>query len=497
MPFNGSGTYSGPSSSWNPAVAATTIDPTAWNSLLTDLSTALSTCLLKDGTQTATSLIPFAAGISADTISEFTSGVGVTADGVLMKDGAVNTTQGADIASASTINLTTATGNVVNVTGTTAITAVTLTQGYWRWVRFTGILTLTNGASLILPTSANITTAAGDYALFVGYASSVVRVAFYQRLDGSALASAGSVNVQNFTSSGTWTKPSGTLTLVRMWGPGGGGASGRKGAAGSARGGGGGGSGGAYVEQFFVTSSLGSTETVTLGAAGAAGAAVSASDTDGNNGTSGGNTTFGSWITAFGGEGGGAGNASGATGGDGAGALSAAVVAFSNNQPGQPGQTSNTAGQFGGGAGASSPNTRLAQPSGWGGAGGGTCDVDATTVRPGGQSFMGGSGGGGGGSISSGNTAGAGSDGGARYSGTAGTGGGGTAGAAGANGNTTAVPMGGGGGGGAGSGGNGGTGAAGTAPGGGGGGGGAAVNAVGNSGAGGAGAASRVEVITW
>ncbi len=100
---------------------------------------------------------------------------------------ALNTAQGANIASASTINLDTATGNVVDVTGTTAITAVTLSQGRFRIVRFTGALTLTNGANLVLPTGANITTAAGDYALFVGYASSVVRCVYYSRANGTAV----------------------------------------------------------------------------------------------------------------------------------------------------------------------------------------------------------------------------------------------------------------------------------------------------------------------
>lgn len=101
--------------------------------------------------------------------------------------GAVNESQGADIASASTINLMTATGNYVVVTGTTAITAITLAQGAQRRVRFAGALTLTNGASLILPGSANITTAAGDIAIFVGEAAGVVRCVNYQRADGSAL----------------------------------------------------------------------------------------------------------------------------------------------------------------------------------------------------------------------------------------------------------------------------------------------------------------------
>jgi len=115
----------------------------------------------------------------------------------IQKDGSVAMTdafdeaQGSDIASAATINLETATGNVVDVTGTTAITAVTLNQGHRRIVRFTGILTLTNGASLVLPSGANIITAAGDYAEFTGYASSVVRVSSYIKADGTPIVGGG------------------------------------------------------------------------------------------------------------------------------------------------------------------------------------------------------------------------------------------------------------------------------------------------------------------
>ena len=93
--------------------------------------------------------------------------------------------KGADIASAATINLTTATGDVVDVTGTTAITAITLAEGEQRTVRFTGILTLTNGASLVLPGGANITTAAGDFAVFRGYAAGVVRCVSYAKVSGA------------------------------------------------------------------------------------------------------------------------------------------------------------------------------------------------------------------------------------------------------------------------------------------------------------------------
>lgn len=97
---------------------------------------------------------------------------------------------GADIVGAATTNLETATGFLVDVTGAVAITAITLSEGHERVVRFTGALVLTNGASLVLPGGANITTAAGDYAIFVGYAAGVVRCIDYVRAAGRTLNTA-------------------------------------------------------------------------------------------------------------------------------------------------------------------------------------------------------------------------------------------------------------------------------------------------------------------
>lgn len=99
--------------------------------------------------------------------------------------------QGADIASATTTSLDAATGSYVNITGTTTITAITLAQGREMTVKFAGILTFTNGASLILPGGANITTAAGDTAILRGEASGVVRCISYNKASGTAVVSAG------------------------------------------------------------------------------------------------------------------------------------------------------------------------------------------------------------------------------------------------------------------------------------------------------------------
>lgn len=99
--------------------------------------------------------------------------------------------KGADVASASALTLG-SDGNYFDITGTTAITSIG-TKGVGTVVRlhFDGILTLTHHATdLILPTGANITTAAGDEATFVEYATGDWRCIGYQRADGTPLAGA-------------------------------------------------------------------------------------------------------------------------------------------------------------------------------------------------------------------------------------------------------------------------------------------------------------------
>jgi hypothetical protein len=85
------------------------------------------------------------------------------------------------IASATATPLGTATSEYVVISGTTTITSfTTATAGVRRLVRFSGALTLThNATTLILPGAANITTVAGDTALFVSEGSGNWRALFY------------------------------------------------------------------------------------------------------------------------------------------------------------------------------------------------------------------------------------------------------------------------------------------------------------------------------
>lgn len=94
-----------------------------------------------------------------------------------------------DVASAATTNIGAATSDRVRVTGTTTITAFdTVADGVRRYVRFAGILTLThNATSLILPSGANITTAANDEAVFISLGSGNWKCISYTRANGKAL----------------------------------------------------------------------------------------------------------------------------------------------------------------------------------------------------------------------------------------------------------------------------------------------------------------------
>jgi microcystin-dependent protein len=99
----------------------------------------------------------------------------------------------ANVASASAPDIWAATTNYVNITGTTTITdfADADFSGQTKLVRFDDVLTLTHGASaIVLPGSADITTAAGDHALFVAQGTTQFVCVMYMRADGTLVNAA-------------------------------------------------------------------------------------------------------------------------------------------------------------------------------------------------------------------------------------------------------------------------------------------------------------------
>ncbi|AQG98598.1 hypothetical protein A9R05_06935 [Burkholderia sp. KK1] len=202
----------------------------------------------------------------------------VTLGGVSGTLAIANGGTGATSASAARTNLGLGTAATVN-TGTSGAT-IPLLNGTNTWAA-----AQTFSVGPIAPTAA-----------FGTSTTQVATTAF-----ATAAAAGRLVNVQVFTSSGTYTPTSGaTRAIVKVQAPGGGSGGVPATSAGQGALSGGGGSG-SYAEAF-ISSGL-STQTITIGAVGAAGASGA------NAGGAGGTTSFGSLISCPGGVGGAAGSA--------------------------------------------------------------------------------------------------------------------------------------------------------------------------------------------
>ena len=122
------------------------------------------------------------------------------------------------VASASTTDILGAASAFVAISGTTTITSFGTGTNRVRFVRFTGALTVThNATSLILPTGANMTVAAGDCMVVISDGSSNARVYAYQNSLGVQLAQLAIVAGDIIYGTGTGTVgrlPKGTDTNV-------------------------------------------------------------------------------------------------------------------------------------------------------------------------------------------------------------------------------------------------------------------------------------------
>lgn len=165
----------------NPVVTGTTISSTVQNNTMTDVATGLSTCILKDGTQTTTAAVPFITGVIAGstTMAVFNT---------------VATTVNA-FGAATTLNIGAATGTATVSNTTLAAKAITAST-----TLVVTSDTALNGAN-ITTTATTVTALAGATTLLtIGGTGSSAVVALPGTLDASnsttgALKTAGGLAV--------------------------------------------------------------------------------------------------------------------------------------------------------------------------------------------------------------------------------------------------------------------------------------------------------------
>ena len=169
-------------------------------------------------------------------------------------------------------------------------------------IQFTGSLDITG--SLLLNSTAVTASKSGtvDTGSIMITGSVSGSVFTFEKGDASTffleLAGGDVNNIQTFTTTGTWVKPSGsTQVMVLLWGAGGGAGSGGIAdvAVGNPMSGGGGGGGGCISMALYNATSLPESGSVVVGVGGEGGAAVSASSIgliDGNPGAAGTSTYF-------------------------------------------------------------------------------------------------------------------------------------------------------------------------------------------------------------
>lgn len=156
MSRNGSGTYSLPINSWNPAVNGASATTTDWQALIDDVASAMTQSVSKDGQTTLTGSIP-AGGFKLTGL-----GAGSAAGESLRYEQLFSQGTITNIASAATTDIGAQLTALLNVTGTTTITSFGTNYNGPRLMVFAGILTLTHSATLVLPGAVNMTTAASD-----------------------------------------------------------------------------------------------------------------------------------------------------------------------------------------------------------------------------------------------------------------------------------------------------------------------------------------------
>lgn len=338
MPRNGSGTYTWPAGSFNPATSGVQATPGDWNTDRADLETAVSNSIAANGETVVTNDLPMATfkhtGVGNATARAHYTSMGQRQDG------------GGIYAAAA------GTADVITLALVPVITAYVIGQRFSfksSGANTTNVTLNVNGVgagAVVWPNGTALV--AGDIpsGAMICVEVSATTPVFHLQTVPSARGAAGIVKVQTFSVNGTYTPSAGMVNCIIEAVGGGGGGGGSAGSTASNYNGAAGGGAGSYSRLLATAADIGASKTVTIGALGAGGVA-------GNNpGGNGADTSVGTLCIAKGGTGGPGNSNTIATNNGGAGGVAGTGTV---TIPGQPGGS--------GGQG------QILAPSGFGGSG--------------------------------------------------------------------------------------------------------------------------------
>ncbi|MBC9904757.1 hypothetical protein [Achromobacter xylosoxidans] len=175
MPRNGTGGYSLPNNSWNPAVNGAAATAADWQALINDVATAIQNSVSSDGQTTMTGSLNMGGFVVAGLGAPSGTGQSLRWEQLI---------KGADIPSAAALPVPVE-GSVFAVTGSTSITSLTdVYPGRIVYLIFPAGITIVNAGFLQLPGGANIVTKANDVIAFMNESPGIWRaIAYPARLD--------------------------------------------------------------------------------------------------------------------------------------------------------------------------------------------------------------------------------------------------------------------------------------------------------------------------
>lgn len=207
MARNGTGGFDLLVNSWNPSINGVAATAADWQALIDDIATAIAQSVSADGQTPITGNLDMGGNVLSGLGAGTSSGQSLRFEQLFSQGIQQN------VAAGTTVDIGAQLSTSINITGTGTISSFGTNYNGPRFIRFDGVCTLTHSATLVIPGSVNITTAAGDTSIVVplGNPATGWRLIALQRADGSVTAT--NVTASKVTLTGPINEARGSVAM--------------------------------------------------------------------------------------------------------------------------------------------------------------------------------------------------------------------------------------------------------------------------------------------